>query len=57
MSESVPRLLVEVKAHWATPLCHDHKITKRLKRSKVLADQNGWGFEVWTEKDKLNAFL
>ena len=46
-------VLIEVKAHWATILPPSHKQTIRLELARHLAEQQGWRFEIWTEKDVL----
>lgn len=44
--------LVEVKAHWATLLPPDHKVSVRLERSRHIAARMGWTFDTWTEDRK-----
>ena len=45
------RLLIEVKSAWVFGLPYSHKVRCRLLESKRLASENGWAFEVWTEKE------
>ena len=44
-------LLVEVKAQWIFSLPFNHKVHRRLRESQMIANQNGWDFEVWAEKE------
>jgi lambda repressor-like predicted transcriptional regulator len=47
-------LLVEVKASWVLGLPSDYKIQRRLEVARQLADTNGWGFAIWTERELKN---
>ena len=48
--------LLEIKAAWATRLPADHKVSLRLDESKRYAQQHGWEFAIWTEKELAHAF-
>lgn len=51
------RLLVEVKAAWATKLPEDHRTMRRLRVAEDYAKAHGMMFAVWTEKDALHDYL
>ena len=50
-------LLVEVKASWVLGLPLPHKVQRRLSVARTLAQDHGWDFEIWTEKEALYDFL
>lgn len=45
------REIIEVKSYWVLNLPKDHKVKKRLKRSKTHALSRNWGFQIWTEEE------
>lgn len=47
------RVLVEVKASWVLNLPSEHRTRQRLTLAQEEANHHGWGFEIWTEKDRL----
>jgi hypothetical protein len=47
------RVLVEIKASWVLSLPKDHRVVQRLLRAQQEARAREWGFEIWTEKDRL----
>jgi hypothetical protein len=49
------RSLIEVKASWVLGLPSDHKVQQRLEVARRLADEHGWGFIIWTERELKNA--
>jgi len=49
------KTLIEVKAAWVLKLPASDKVQMRLKVAEHLADSQGWGFEIWTEKELDNA--
>jgi hypothetical protein len=53
--EGKPLWAVEVKPQWI--LDHPTKVKERarLELARQVADSNGWGFSVWTEKDLKDA--
>lgn len=50
------KVLVEVKALWVLSLDLDHPVQKRLELSRLLAEERGWSFEIWTEEN-LNEYF
>jgi hypothetical protein len=48
-----PSKLVEVKAFWVLTQPEQSRVRTRLRLSEEYAALRGWGFEVWTEKDRL----
>lgn len=50
-------VLVEVKASWVLQMPPTDKRVQRLELARREAALRGWGFEIWTEKDRLRHAL
>lgn len=46
--------IIEIKASWVLRLPLSHRKQIRLAAYQEIASRNGFGFEIWTEKDKLH---